>query len=259
MSEIKPVFGEDSAARKRYPIFSGFFEYFPDAIAAVTQRSVEGNEKHIPGGWQPGVPLTWDRSKSGDELEALSRHLLEHDWVGVAWRAMANLQKRIEEQRGLQQTTTTGAESIHIHINCDDLKSHAAPAPEEDEDDGFMIEGLVAYIAGPMRGIRYFNFPAFDEARDLLRGMGLAVVSPADIDRETNGFDPIKLLPPDWDWNELPGDMDLDAIVRRDLDALLNCDIVVALPGWEKSAGAKAEVAVAKWKGMPVKELREVV
>lgn len=89
-----------AAQRKGIPVYSGFLAYFPKAVAAVAKLSKIGNDQH-----NPGAPLHWDRSKSGDELDALCRHLLEaecidsddtpHD-VKVAWRAMANLQKNIE-------------------------------------------------------------------------------------------------------------------------------------------------------------------
>ena len=36
------------------------------------------------------------------------------------------------------------------------------------------------YIAGPMSGIPYFNFPAFDTAKAFLILQGWDVVSPAD-------------------------------------------------------------------------------
>ena len=93
----------EAAARKLVPIYSGFIKYFPDAIAAVAELSRKGNDQH-----NPGKPLHWDRSKSGDELDALMRHLLDGaagvpvDEDGVlhatklAWRAMANLQKLVE-------------------------------------------------------------------------------------------------------------------------------------------------------------------
>lgn len=95
----------DKQARKDTPIYSGVLMYFPDAIAAVAQASFAGNEQH-----NPGTPLHWDRSKSGDELDALARHLMEAGKMDVdgirhsakvAWRALANLQKEIEnEHRG---------------------------------------------------------------------------------------------------------------------------------------------------------------
>ena len=71
------------------------------ALAAVAALSQIGNEQH-----NPGTALHWDRSKSGDEWDALTRHLLEvgtYDTDGVrhaakvAWRALAGLQKELEQ------------------------------------------------------------------------------------------------------------------------------------------------------------------
>jgi hypothetical protein len=85
------IFPEDSAARKEYPIYSGFLQYFPAAIAAIANHSYKGNQKH-----NPGLPLHHDRAKSDDEPDALARHLMEGDLVGMAWRAMSLLQKHLE-------------------------------------------------------------------------------------------------------------------------------------------------------------------
>jgi hypothetical protein len=81
----------DSAERKKIPLYSGLFAYFPDALVAVARLSQAGNDQH-----NPGTPLHWDRSKSGDELDALLRHIIDGDWDAVAWRALANCQKKIE-------------------------------------------------------------------------------------------------------------------------------------------------------------------
>ena len=94
----------DAAERKDIPVFSGFMSYFPDAIACVAELSRIGHEQH-----NPGTPVFWDRSKSGDEKDALARHLLQAGTIDtdgmrhsakVAWRALANLQKEIEADRG---------------------------------------------------------------------------------------------------------------------------------------------------------------
>lgn len=87
---IKPL-PEDSDERKTYPVYSGFVKYFPKAMCMVAHHSWKGNEKH-----NPGTELHWDRSKSGDELDALNRHMIEGEWEALAWRAMANLEKQIE-------------------------------------------------------------------------------------------------------------------------------------------------------------------
>ena len=89
--------------RKQLPVYSGVLKYFPDALAEVSKVSRAGNEQH-----HPDKPLHWDRSKSTDELDALTRHLLEAgklDTDGIrhsakiAWRALAHLQKEIENDK----------------------------------------------------------------------------------------------------------------------------------------------------------------
>ena len=93
----------DPECRKAIPIASGFCDYFPDAMIAVAECSYIGNEQH-----NPGTPLHWDRSKSADESDALMRHFLERGTVDtdgirhttkLAWRAMALLQKELEDGR----------------------------------------------------------------------------------------------------------------------------------------------------------------
>lgn len=94
----------DAAARKAVPLASGCLDYFPDALAAVARLSQAGNDQH-----NPGQPLRWDRAKSGDEADALLRHLSQRGTVDsdgirhsakVAWRALALLQKELEAEEG---------------------------------------------------------------------------------------------------------------------------------------------------------------
>lgn len=93
----------DDISRKNIPIATGFLDYFPDAIIEVAKVSRVGNDQH-----NPGQPLHWDRTKSSGEADALIRHFLERgktDKDGLrhsakcAWRALALLQKEIEENR----------------------------------------------------------------------------------------------------------------------------------------------------------------
>lgn len=102
-----PLYGAGAEAcphakRKGLPVGTGFVDYFPDAMLAVAELSRIGNDQH-----NPGKPLHWDRSKSGDESDALMRHFIERGTVDtdgirhtakVAWRAMALLQKEIEAE-----------------------------------------------------------------------------------------------------------------------------------------------------------------
>lgn len=103
----------------------------------------------------------------------------------------------------------------------------------------------VVYVAGPMRGIPYFNYPAFDAARDKLIALGFDVINPADLDREETGFDPYK-LPASWDWNTIPPGLGtLRTIFLRDTTAICNrVDLIYLLEGWRKSKGARAERAL---------------
>jgi len=89
----------EAQKRKETPIYSGVLAYFPDALAEVSQASLAGNTQHLEG-----QPLHWDRSKSKDQLDALTRHLIDHakgeefDTDGVrhlakvCWRGLAQLQ-----------------------------------------------------------------------------------------------------------------------------------------------------------------------
>ena len=107
------------------------------------------------------------------------------------------------------------------------------------------------YIAGPMRGKKWFNFPDFDWAKECLMRAGWEVISPADLDREI-GFD-VKSLPPDTDWSDVSKlGFDLRAAIQRDVAAIRQCDAIFMLHGWSESRGAKAEKAVAEWLGLMV-------
>lgn len=92
----------------------------------------------------------------------------------------------------------------------------------------------VLYLSGPMTGLPEHNFPAFDQATEVLVDTGFTVISPADLDREfgyEGEYEPTKL--------------EVESMLRRDIEALLECDGIVLLNGWLKSEGARMEVTVA--------------
>lgn len=95
------------------------------------------------------------------------------------------------------------------------------------------------YIAGPMTGIPDFNFPAFREASATLRSLGLHVTSPHEVTEESDGIDAPREKP--WSF-----------YMRNSLRAMLDCDRVLMLPGWEMSKGAIIEHRVAHELCMPV-------
>lgn len=84
----------DAQTRKTLPVYTGFVAYFPRAMAEVSRISLLGGIQH----GQTPETLHWDRPKSGDELDAMMRHILDKDWAQVAWRAMANLEKHLERE-----------------------------------------------------------------------------------------------------------------------------------------------------------------
>ena len=128
---------------------------------------------------------------------------------------------------------------------------HERPVVRAEPSGGTSVPTKQAvYIAGPMRGIPYYNFPAFDAAADALRCAGYTVVSPADLDREA-GFDAMD-CPPDTDWGAIPDGFNFHACVRRDIDGVVRSDALYLLPGWERSEGARAEKVIAEWLGRDV-------
>lgn len=94
---------------------------------------------------------------------------------------------------------------------------------------------MTIYIAGPMTGLPEFNYPAFNNAAAALRVHCADVVSPTELhDGDTS--------------------RPYDYYLRLGLRALLDCDEIVLLPGWENSRGARLELAVAEALGMKVTE-----
>lgn len=99
-----------------------------------------------------------------------------------------------------------------------------------------------------MRGYELFNFPAFDDACARAKALGHDPVSPADMDREM-GFDGTQRIE-DFKFN-------LKAAIIRDIIAVAGCDAIALLTGWEKSSGAKVELAAAKFLGLKILDARD--
>jgi hypothetical protein len=82
-----------------------------------------------------------------------------------------------------------------------------------------------AYVAGPMTGLPGWNYDAFNRAAAALRSHGLHVENPAE-----------NQPPPCGTW---------EGYMRIALTQLLTCDVIVLLPGGERSRGANLEARVA--------------
>lgn len=95
------------------------------------------------------------------------------------------------------------------------------------------------YLAGPMRGYKLYNFPAFDKARDELTAVGYEIVSPADLDRQA-GFDPSRD-----GWTHA----DQEMAVVRDVAAIADPETkgIILIDGWERSEGTWQEVVTTRY------------
>ena len=101
---------------------------------------------------------------------------------------------------------------------------------------------FVIYLSGPMTGYVAFNRPMFDKVAAELREMDYFVIVPG----EGETYDSVELAA------QKVGRKKIEFYLSRDIDYIQEmADAVVVLPGWEDSAGAKLEVAVAQALGIP--------
>jgi len=102
------------------------------------------------------------------------------------------------------------------------------------------------YIAGPMGGIKDWNYPEFFRVAEELKALGYDVINPA----ENNGTtledaiaDVGSIEEPTRPWSYY---------IRKDLKHLADADAICLLDGWKNSKGARLEVTVAKELDMPI-------
>jgi len=98
---------------------------------------------------------------------------------------------------------------------------------------------VTLYLSGPMSGLPEFNYPAFQAAAERLRAQGSTVISPHELPANCPGCTNI-------------GEHSWAQHMRVDLAALLTCDVIVLLPGWQQSRGAQLEKTVAEAIGLMI-------
>lgn len=109
------------------------------------------------------------------------------------------------------------------------------------------------YIAGGMTGIELEGWPAFEAAAIKWRAAGWDIVTPTEIDEavgmvdveRSTTFGAIMSV-------TLRGTITWEQILKIDLAVIDTCDAIILLPGWEKSRGARRELAHALSLGLEV-------
>jgi hypothetical protein len=95
------------------------------------------------------------------------------------------------------------------------------------------------YISGAMSGIPELNFPAFHSEAARLRKLGYDVVNPAELCADTSA-----------PWQ---------ICMRLDIAAMMSCDAIALMDGWEKSNGANLELHIAHRVGIEVLMAKEIM
>lgn len=104
------------------------------------------------------------------------------------------------------------------------------------------------YIAGPMAGIRDFNYPLFNAVERTLWDDGWDVVNPAALDKAAGGLGEEYLT-------ETGGGVTSKrraAFLKRDFKELLGCTGIVLLHDWQSSIGANCELLVSHIVGLNI-------
>jgi hypothetical protein len=88
------------------------------------------------------------------------------------------------------------------------------------------------YIAGKMTGVKDLNFPLFHASAAHLRSYGYTVINPAEINPDHA--------------------MTWEDCMRSDIAALVTCNAIYMLPGWQTSKGATLEHHIAERLGLHI-------
>ena len=119
------------------------------------------------------------------------------------------------------------------------------------------------YLAGPMRGIKDFNFPAFHAWAADLRAKGDEVFNPAERDEKEFGTEILKTATgSEAEVAERMGLIDSLGLARKCFLAdtqwiCIYADAIALMPGWENSRGAKAERALGEALGLKIIYLKD--
>ena len=103
------------------------------------------------------------------------------------------------------------------------------------------------YVSGPISGYDNYNEPLFRATQARIVALGHIAVIPHDIKAYNHSGECRRSYAPGEDGRHTAA-----CHLRSDLITMLQCDVVLTLPGWEDSVGARTEVMTAMTCGMPV-------
>lgn len=218
------------------------------AIASLTVL----RDSMMHGNWQDDRPIRaaagWVQDMNGKAAEIIDRYPdakapfthtrgeleAKHPLVAVEPSPLPIVPLSPEEEEGL------------VPVYPSELPAFEQRAP---------VKKKKLYLAGPMRNIKDFNFPAFMQAAADLRDQGYFVFNPAEADIERNGPDTNKSETGDLTEAAAKG-FSLREALAADMKFIAEeADAIALLPGYSRSPGARAEKALAEALGLEVIKL----
>ncbi len=195
--------------------------------------------------WSTGGDLTLEIIKAYTVDDCQEVRGMKHGSDMFAFKKAYPLRKNYEEGVCIEFGSTNWKTAQLVHFSSESIGPRGFS--KATFKDAVELLRPVCYIAGPMTGKPFYNFPAFLDAEEVMKNRNWAVKNPAKHDLMC-GFDPSK---------DIPTKEQLDEFMKWDVEQVMTVDAVVAIPGWEKSTGAIAEVALAQWRHIPTYTLCE--
>lgn len=91
------------------------------------------------------------------------------------------------------------------------------------------------YISGPITDMPNKNIDEFEKYEQKFNNLNFEVINPHKL------HSPMQIE--SFTWSDF---------MRADIKAMMDCDLVAVLPGWDKSKGANLEVYIARSLAMPI-------
>jgi hypothetical protein len=275
-SELKQQFDtgaqrDTQSGKPRFDLISPF------ALRRLAIVCAKGAEHYGDRNWEKGIPLSRMTASLMRHVMAFAAGEVDEDHLAQAmWNAAGIMHFQEMIARGLQPDTLDDLPKYQTQQQARELPTSVEQSPDyadlialgcPDRVASQIVAGITyrenstryAYLAGPMRGHKEFNFPAFDRARNILNQRGWNVISPADMCRD----EALKRDPSKED-----SDQQLQYAIRdfwslAFIRSKTKCQhdgqyretapvehAIALLPGWWHSTGATAEAGIAKWLGL---------